>query len=147
MKTVVSTCLGLALATLLCGPVAAAEVAAFRVVVHAANPVTTLTKAELARLFLKKTTVWSDGRAALPVDLDAQSAVRRGFSRRVLQRDVASVKTYWQQMIFSGRGVPPAEKASDSEVLAFVRANNGAVGYVSSDTALGEGLKSLTVKD
>lgn len=128
-------------------PTLGAQAAAFRVVVHASNTVTELSKAELARIFLKKTTTWADGKPALPVDLGPQSPVRRGFSQRVLQRDVAAAKTYWQQMIFSGRAVPPPEKPSEAEVLAFVRTNPGAVGYVSADAALGDGLKHVTVKE
>jgi ABC-type phosphate transport system substrate-binding protein len=146
MKRAIAKFVGLAL--LLAGaPWLAAQTAPFHVVVHASNPVSALTRADLARIFLKKTSVWSDGKTVLPVDLGPESATRRGFSRRVLERDVASVKTYWQQMIFSGRAVPPPEKISEVDVLGFVRANSGAIGYVSVDTPLGEGLKLLTVKD
>jgi hypothetical protein len=55
------------------------------------------------------------------------------------------VKSFWQRQIFSGSGVPPQERASDEEVLDFVRANPGAVGYVSSDTPNGAGVKVLEV--
>jgi hypothetical protein len=58
---------------------------------------------------------------------------------------VSAVESYWQQAIFSGRSVPPLEKASDAEVLAFVRANPGAVGYVSGGADLGASVKELTV--
>ena len=81
----------------------------------------------------------------MPVDLSANSPVREAFSLAIHERDVNAVKSYWQRQIFSGRGVPPPEKASDSEVLAFVRANPGAVGYVSSGTAVGSGVKVLEV--
>ncbi len=123
-----------------------AQSAAFRVVVHSANGASSLSKADIARLFLKKSANCPDGRAAVPVDLSEGSAARRAFSRAVLERDVAAVRAYWQQQIFSGRGVPPAEKASDAEVLAFVRANPGAVGYVSAGAELGGSVKELRVE-
>jgi len=41
--------------------------------------------------------------------------------------------------------VPPPEKASDDEVLAFVRANPGGIGYVSSGAQVGAGIKVLEV--
>ena len=47
--------------------------------------------------------------------------------------------------MFSGRDVPPAIAKSDAEVLAFVRANRGAVGYVTAGADLA-GVKVLAVK-
>jgi hypothetical protein len=46
-------------------------------------------------------------------------------------RSVAAVKSYWQQVIFSGRGVPPPELESDEAVIRHVTRSPGAVGYVS----------------
>jgi len=43
--------------------------------------------------------------------------------------------------------VPPPEKASDDEVLDFVRMNSGAVGYVSPDADIGSGVKVLEITD
>lgn len=123
-----------------------AQSAAFRVVVHSANPSSSLARADLARLFLKKTSAWPDGRAAAPVDLGENAPARRAFSKTVLERDVSAVRAYWQQQIFSGRGVPPVEKGSDADVLAYVRANPGAVGYVSAGVELGASIKELRVE-
>jgi ABC-type phosphate transport system substrate-binding protein len=41
--------------------------------------------------------------------------------------------------------VPPPEKASPTEVLAYVRANPGGIGYVPAGTALPDGVKALKV--
>ena len=117
----------------------------FRVVVNASNPVSSMSRDEVSRLFLKKGNAWPNGQAAQPVDLSKDSATRKAFSRTVLGRDVAAVESYWQQAIFSGRAVPPAEKGSDAEVMAFVRANPGAIGYVSGTGDLGSSLKELAV--
>ena len=51
---------------------------------------------------------------------------------QVLRRSPEAVRNYWQQRIFTGRGVPPPELASDEAVLAYVREHRGAVGYVSA---------------
>jgi hypothetical protein len=58
---------------------------------------------------------------------------------------VSGVYSYWQNVIFSGRGVPPVELDSDLSVVAFVRSNAGAVGYVRPGTAL-RGVKTLSVR-
>ncbi len=125
-------------------PATAAE-PGFKVVVNASNTTTSISKEQLSRCFMKQTNTWINGETITPVDLSANSPVRIEFSTTVHDRDVNAVKSYWQRQIFSGRGVPPPEKASDDEVLAFVRANPGAVGYVSSTASLGAGVKVLEV--
>jgi hypothetical protein len=54
------------------------------------------------------------------------------------------VRRYWAQRVFSGRGVPPPELANDSEVVKFVAAHSGAIGYVAADAALA-GVKVVEV--
>jgi ABC-type phosphate transport system substrate-binding protein len=131
-----------ALATLAAPPALAAELP-FLVVAHPDAPVTELTRPQLSRLFLKKTTRWRDGSTARVVEpLDAK--LRESFARLVHERSVADVAAYWNALIFSGRELPPLEKATDGDVLAYVRATSGAIGYVSAgaDTA---GVKVVAV--
>jgi ABC-type phosphate transport system substrate-binding protein len=111
---------------------------AFKIVVHPDNPAARASRRFLSSLFLKQTTRWDDGETARPVDLKSDAATRRRFSEQVLNRSVAAVKSYWQQRIFSGRGVPPPELDSDQAVLAFVTKHRGGVGYVSSATDIGK---------
>ena len=117
----------------------------YRIVVHAGNPVAQLTRAEAGKLFLKKTRVWSDGLPVEPVDLAESSAIRKAFSSEVVGKDVAAVRSYWQQQLFTGRGVPPVVKANDAEVVAFVASHPGAIGYVSAGAALPDGVKAVRI--
>jgi ABC-type phosphate transport system substrate-binding protein len=121
-------------------PAAAAD---FKVVVHPDNPVSQLSAAELSRLFLKKTQRWPEGRPVQPVE-PASTRLRERFCLVVHDKSPNAVKAYWNQLIFSGRDVPPLEKPDDAGVLAYVRAEPGAIGYVSpgADTT---GLKTLLV--
>jgi ABC-type phosphate transport system substrate-binding protein len=108
----------------------------FRVIVHPKNRIQSASKKFLTDAFLKKTTRWEDGEAIKPVDREPKSAVRKSFTKSVLERSVAAVRNYWQQRIFSGRGVPPPELDSDEEVVAYVLKHRGAVGYVSGSAEL-----------
>lgn len=119
----------------------------FVVVVNAANPLNSIAKGDLAKLFTKKARTWSDGTPALPVDLASGSPVRETFTQRVHGKSGSAIASFWQQQIFSGREVPPPEKKTDDEVLDFVRSNRGAVGYVAAGTKPGTGVKSLTISD
>ncbi|HEX7239652.1 MAG TPA: hypothetical protein VF263_05275 [Longimicrobiaceae bacterium] len=112
----------------------------FQVVVNAANPASSLPKAEVSNVFLKKSA------RLVPVDLGKSSGVRDAFSKTVHGRGAAAIGAYWQQQIFSGKDTPPAEKDSDAEVLAFVRGNPRAIGYVSAGASLGSGVKAVSVQ-
>ncbi len=124
------------------GPAAGA---AYRVVAHNSVPTRTLSRTALSQVFLKKTVTWPDGSAAVPVDLAVGSPTREVFSRDVHGRGSAAVDAYWQKQVFSGREVPPLTKASDAEVIAYVRATPGAIGYVSAVVAA-DGVKSIDVQ-
>jgi ABC-type phosphate transport system substrate-binding protein len=117
----------------------------FAVVVNVSNPVSTLSKDEVAKLFLKKTVSWKSGQSAAPVELPASAKVREAFAREVLNKSVAQVRSYWQQQIFSGRDVPPPEKPTEDEVIAYVRANPNAIGYVSRSANIGRGVKIVSL--
>lgn len=118
----------------------------FIVVANAANPLTSVSKSDAAMMFLKQKLTWPDGQRVVPVDLGKTSATRSAFTQQVLGRSVSAVTSYWQGQIFAGGAQPPAEKPSDAEVLAFVRANKGAIGYVSAGATIGDGVRAVTVK-
>jgi ABC-type phosphate transport system substrate-binding protein len=120
----------------------------FVVVVHPSVAGTSIRRADLAAVFLKKAARWGAGGTAVPVDQSGAAAVRRGFSEAVLGMSPTAVVQYWQkQMLTASPLRPPAVKASDDEVLAFVAATEGAVGYVSKAAALPPGVKAVTLID
>jgi len=110
----------------------------YKVIVNKDSSISSLTKDQISKLFLKKVTRFTDGTTALPVDLVSDSSIRQAFSEDIHGQSVASVRKYWQKQIFSGRGVPPPEKPNDQEVIAFVEANPGAIGYISASASADE---------
>ena len=124
---------------------ARAQTVSYQVVVNAANPTTQLTREELSRIFLRKVLSWKSGGAAEPVDQSPDSPVRQSFSKAVHHKDVAQIKAYWQQILFTGQGAPPIEKGSDDEVLELVAKIPGAIGYVSATATLGSGVKAIRI--
>jgi ABC-type phosphate transport system substrate-binding protein len=123
-----------------------AQEGGFQLVVSSANPSSAIAKAQVARLFLKKSTTWDHGLKVVPIDRTANSTVRAAFSRQIHGKEVSFIRNYWQKLIFTGRGTPPPEAGSDREVLDFIRRNSGAIGYVASGTSLGSGIKALRVQ-
>ncbi len=118
----------------------------FLVIAHPQVEQTTLERRVVADMFLKKQTRWDDGSSIQPVDLQSGSTVREKFSQEVLRRSVAAVRSYWQQRIFSGRGVPPPEVRSDEEARRFVATHPGSIGYVSYNAEV-KGVKIIKVRD
>ncbi len=128
-------------------PPALAEGPGFQVVVNVSNPAHSVSRRELSDLFLKKVTRWPDGTPVEPVEPAERSRTRSYFLSDVMNgRSALALKTFWQKRVFAGRDTPPVEKASDEEVVAFVKANAGAIGYV-ADSARVSGVKVLELKD
>jgi ABC-type phosphate transport system substrate-binding protein len=126
-------------------PISAQAQGEFKLIVNSATPISELSEADVSNLFLKKVAKFPSGGAAVPVDQPKASAVRAAFSKKVHGRPVAAVDAYWQQQIFAGGDSPPVSKASDDDVVAFVKANASAIGYVSAAAATA-GVKVITIK-
>lgn len=121
----------------------AAEGGGFTVIVNASRPAS-ISRQQLADVFLRKSTRWTDGVAITPFDLSVTDPTRQAFSKAVLNQTTASIVHYWQQQMVAGRGVPPLVKAAP-DVLEFVKATPGGIGYVPAGTALPEGVKAVTI--
>jgi len=119
-----------------------AQNGSYMVIVNSSNPILSMSKMDVTRLFLKKVTAWTNGDKVLPVDREETSTLRMGFSTGILGRSIEKVKAYWAQQLFSGLGTPPVTLRSDQEVLEFVDGNPNAIGYVSN----GADLRHLNVK-
>jgi ABC-type phosphate transport system substrate-binding protein len=131
----------LALSLIGAEPTRAQQGEPFVVIVHAGSSVDALTLDELSKIFLKREVRWEDGRPIVPVDLSQSATLRERFDEAVHGRPSRAIAAHWQQQVFSGRDVPPAQKSTDAEVAAFVASTPGAVGYVSEGTALPAGVR------
>jgi ABC-type phosphate transport system substrate-binding protein len=118
--------------------------AAYVVIVHPSNQVTSLPRREVANLFMKRKAEWTEGTAVHPLDQPASSPVRISFSQSVLGREADAVVSFWYQQVFSGRGVQPLQLPNDAAVVSAVRADPAAIGYVSPPSVTPE-VKVLTV--
>jgi ABC-type phosphate transport system substrate-binding protein len=124
---------------------AAPDAGAYRIIVNGANPASELNVQDVARLFLKTVRRWDSGAAVQPVDQTLTSPVRQTFTREVLGQTSGQLQEYWLRQTFSGRDVPPPVRASDGAVVDYVRATEGAIGYVTAGATLPSGVKAVTV--
>ena len=101
----------------------------FKVIVNPANSIETVDREFLRDAYLKKATEWKGGPTVRPINLSSTFPLRDKFTEHVLRKTPAQLKRYWSQQIFSGKGVPPPEGSPD-QVIEYVLANKGAVGYI-----------------
>jgi len=126
--------------------VASANPAAdYKVIVHPDNQVAAVDRQFLRDAYLRKASVWRSGETIRPIDLTIAFPVRGRFSQEVLKKTPAQLKCYWNQQIFSGKGVPPPEIDSTEAVVAYVLGNPGAVGYLPVEASAGSA-KVIEVK-
>lgn len=116
----------------------------FNIIVNEANTTESVSQDELADIFMKEKESWNDGSSITPIDQKANSDIRRIFSAQVLGESVGAIRSHWQQAAFSGSASAPIELSSDQQVINFVNANAGAVGYISSTTDAA-GVKVLSI--
>lgn len=138
------------LAVLALSTAAAAEAqdVPFKMVVQDSMPGTSIKRAMLADIFLKKVTRWGDGTPILPVDQSTATPVRVSFSKKVLGKPVDGVQIYWmKQMSSPGGSAPPPVKPSDDDVIAFVGSRRGAIGYVLGSAPLPPSIKELEITE
>ena len=112
-----------------------AQEKAFVVIVNKANPVKSLSLAELRRIFMKQTRMWPHGESIVPVDWDATSPLRLEFSQRVFERSVRDMADFWVQQSVTQGLAPPSTQRSSRALLRFVASVTGASSYVPASEA------------
>lgn len=70
------------------------------------------------------------GQAVTVLNAPVGSPLRQRFLALALQQDDDQYRAYWTVRRHVGKGAPPRELSTSAEVIAFVTANPGAVGYI-----------------
>lgn len=99
-------------------------------VVAARSPVTTLSKSQVADIFLGRSNRFPDGTQATPIDQPEASLVRDEFYNEVTGKSRAQLKAHWSKIIFTGRGQPPKIVSSSAEIKKLLAANLFAIAYI-----------------
>lgn len=112
------------------------------IVANSALSIDSINQSELARIYLLRQTSWADGSPIIALNREASNPTRELFTTQVLKQTSTALASHWQQMHFKGK-VPPLVQESDQAVLMFVEKVQGAIGYVSGDTPVGNHVKVL----
>lgn len=113
-----------------------AQANAGSIVVHPSNN-DTLSKDQVARIFLGKLKEFPSGETASPISLAENTDVTQKFVSDILKKSPAQLKSYWAKLIFTGQGEPPVMLSSEDELIKKVASTPGMIGFVSSDAPPG----------
>lgn len=119
------TLLGFIVGVLLCGSAWAGD----DIVVIAHPGITRLDLPTLQRLYTGRA-VEVGGAPAEVVNAPPGTPSRQRFLSQVVQLDDGRYVAYWTVRRHVGRGVPPRELKTAAEIIAFVQATPGAIGYI-----------------
>ncbi len=121
-----------------------AYAADFALIVNQSNPENSISRGDAKSIFLGKKSTWPNGVAIKPV-LQKKAAIHKGFTKAITGKSSKQYANFWRKATFTGTGVSPKSLSSDAEVVTFVAANAGAIGYV-SPAAAGDSVKTLQVQ-
>jgi hypothetical protein len=103
------------------------------VVAHPGVKVAEVSGEDLKSLFLGRTTSWSDGSPARPAMLAGGPELDE-FLKRYIKKAPSHFGLHWKKAVYTGTGTPPAEFATEAELIDYVTRTPGAVGFVATGT-------------
>lgn len=101
-----------------------------KIIVNPDVDVSTLSQAEIARIYLGKKTFWDSGSRITPSLLNEQSPLTEAFLEESVRKTVRQYRAYWKRHLFSGKGTAPKTFTSSRQVANYVAENPGAIGVV-----------------
>jgi ABC-type phosphate transport system substrate-binding protein len=138
--------IGLVCLVWLAGALQAATLDGVVVIANEGVPVDSISAAALKDIYIGRTTYWADGQSVAITVLDNQITDKTDVAlAEVSGMDASHFKTFWQRMVFSGRGQEPDKADDAAAVVAHVASTKGAIAIVSADAVL-KGVKILEVK-
>lgn len=106
------------------------------IIVSKSNDNSSITMADVQKIYLAKINTFPNGKEVVPVSQDAKSPIYAAFLSTVIQKSPEQYKSYWSKLIFTGQGQPPKEVAGgDAAVVKLVSENPALIGYVDAASA------------
>ncbi len=115
------------------------------VITNPSVPDADITAGDLQKIFLGKKTSWSDKSSVSPAILD-EGPVHEGFLKTYIKKTAKKFSGFWKKAVFTGTGTPPKSCKTEADIVAYVSATAGAVGYVGKGFSDLAGVKTISVK-
>lgn len=132
------------LLALLLGLASAARAQDVSFIVNPQGADASLSADDLKAVLLGNKTKWEGGGLVKLAVLTAGAAHDKVMKDHV-QRSADQFDKYWKKLVFSGKGVMPAQAADEAAMIDYVSKTPGALGYVSAG-AVTDKVKVLALK-
>lgn len=114
-------------------------------IVNDKNPVTNLSKQQVLNFYFKKIRQWPDGNEVRFFDRSDESQERKIFLKDILNKSSRDLEEFWiGQKLYTGNSAP-SQLDTDRMVRNMVMRFPGAIGYVSADFPITEGIKKIEI--
>ena len=139
--------IGLAGAMLLAGVLHASALDGVVVIVNKSVTADSISAAALKDIYIGRTTYWDDGQSvSIAVLAEGIGDGKTDLAlNEVSGMDASQFRTFWQRMVFSGRGHQPQKAGDAAALVALVASNKGAIALAPADADLKD-VKTLEVK-
>ena len=114
------------------------------VIANNSVPADNLSSTTVSDIYLGNISRWNNGDSIRVVMLK-KGATHETFTREIVGETPERLKKYWKKAIFTGTGTPPKVVKTEADVVNFVAATRGAIGYIDSSISHG-GVKVISVK-
>lgn len=74
-----------------------------------------------------------EGVSVIPVNSTQTTSLRNRFLEKYLSQNENEYSAYWTVRRFIGKGTPPKEFASVTDIITYVAETPGAIGYIDTD--------------
>ena len=130
--------------TMLAPPPSQAEVI---IIVNSNLKVTQLDKKDVQDIFLGKKITWPDDKETeIKFVLISDADFHSEFVKDYTHKSTAQFKRYWNNMVFTGKGMMPKNIDSMEALIQYVSQTDGAIGYITPGEPM-EGVEVLDVKE
>jgi ABC-type phosphate transport system substrate-binding protein len=115
------------------------------VIAHPDTPLSSLEKKEVKDIFTGKKTRW-DGKLKVVIATLKNSEIHRQFLGKFIKKTPAQFRNYWRRKVFTGEGKSPKSFKNEAELIAYIAKTKGAVGYISTASAVKDkAVKRITI--
>lgn len=102
-------------------------------VVSSANPIRSLTIAQVRRIFLKEVTLWSNGWPITVFERSTEHPIRAQFTATVIGKTQTQMSEYWLGLELTRSLDPPKMSRTPALLRQYLERVKGGIGYVYED--------------
>ncbi len=102
------------------------------VILHPAAPIDSLSREEVARIFMKKSKTLPNGQEVIPLSQASRAEVNERFFFTVTGQQKMQRDAYWARLLFTGGARPPEDAKNDKNVKKRVASDRRHIGYINA---------------